>query len=88
MIQDAPSNHAKSVAADLVEVVRLLVDRPADVRVEVVEEGDGFFLEVTAARADAGKVIGREGRTIQALRSLLTARARVDGERYDLDLVD
>jgi predicted RNA-binding protein YlqC (UPF0109 family) len=79
---------AEAAARDLREVVEGLVDRPADVDVEAVDEGDGFFFEITTARSDAGKVIGREGRTIQALRDLVTARAAADGERYDLDLLD
>ncbi len=79
---------ASSTKDELTRLIKLLVDEPDEV--EVFEEPDGdeivFFVEV--AEEDLGKVIGRQGRTARALRSLLAARAERDGELYDLEIVD
>ncbi|MGB5514461.1 MAG: KH domain-containing protein, partial [Thermoanaerobaculia bacterium] len=40
------------------------------------------------APEDLGKVIGRQGRTARALRSLLAARGSRDGERYELEIIE
>ncbi len=70
------------------ELVRLiaeaLVERPGQVRVE--ERGDEIALDVHPD--DRGKVIGREGRTIQALRSLLAVSSRHQGRAWRLDLLE
>lgn len=69
-------------------VARRLVDRPERLRLERRETADGTALELLAAPDDRGKLIGRDGRTIRALRTLLAARDVRSGERHVLDVGD
>jgi predicted RNA-binding protein YlqC (UPF0109 family) len=72
----------------LAELARGLVDEPGRVRViEHAEEG-GVFLELEVAPADRGRVIGKRGRTADALRTLLDAVARQRGLHCDMEVVD
>ena len=73
----------------LVYLVRALVDHPESVRVEEFEEDDGtLVLELSLAEDDYGKVIGRGGRTAQALRTVIKAAAVKDNRRVLLDIVE
>jgi predicted RNA-binding protein YlqC (UPF0109 family) len=77
------------VEALLADVARLLVDEPDEVSVEAFEEDDQtVVLELSVAEGDVGKVIGRQGRTIGALRTVVRASARGDGRRILVDVVD
>lgn len=69
-------------------VVRNLVDSPDEV--EVTEESDGRRVNfvVRVAEADRGNVIGRNGSTIQALRTLLNGLGQKRRLRVDVDLVE
>ena len=70
-------------------LARALVDNPDDVRVDSFEEDDGtLILELEVAADDVGQVIGRGGRTINALRALIRASAVKDGRRVLVDVVD
>ena len=75
---------------DLIEfLTRALVDHPDDVSVEAFEEDDGTIVyEVRVAEDDVGKVIGRSGRTVNALRAVVRAAAMRDGRRVLVDVVD
>ena len=75
---------------DLVEyLARALVDRPEDVSVEEFEEDDGTIVfELTVADDDVGKVIGRNGRTVNALRTVVRASAVRHNRRVLVDVVD
>jgi len=75
---------------DLLEyLARALVDDPAAVEVEGFDEEDGtIVLELHVAENDAGKVIGRGGRTVAALRTVMKAVAARDGHRVLVDVVD
>jgi len=75
---------------DLVEyLARALVDNPDEVTVETVEEDDGTIVyELRVAEGDVGKVIGRSGRTVNALRTVVRAAATRDGRRVLVDVVD
>lgn len=71
------------------EVVALLVDRPEDVEVSALPEERGVVvLELRVAPDDLGKVIGRQGRTAHALRTLLDARGTRRGVDYELDILE
>jgi predicted RNA-binding protein YlqC (UPF0109 family) len=73
----------------LTYLARSLVDRPDKVSVESFEEPDGtVVLELHVAEEDAGKVIGRGGRTVAALRTVLKAAAVRRGNRVLVDVVD
>ena len=73
----------------LVELARALVDEPERVAVEQFEEEDGtVVLELAVADADYGKVIGRGGRTANALRTVVKAAAVRDGRRVLVDIVE
>jgi predicted RNA-binding protein YlqC (UPF0109 family) len=70
-------------------LARQLVDRPDDVEVEEFEEDDGtLVLELAVADDDYGKVIGRGGRTANALRLVVKAAAVKDNRRVLVDIVD
>jgi len=75
---------------DLLEfLARALVDNPDDVSVEGFEEDDGtIVLEVRVGDDDVGKVIGRGGRTVSSLRTLMRAVASRQDARVLVDVVD
>ena len=73
----------------LLYLARALVDHPDSVKVEAFEEDDGtIVLELTVADDDYGQVIGRGGRTAQALRTVIKAAAVKDNRRVLLDIVE
>jgi len=73
----------------LVYLAQQLVDEPERVEVEEFDEDDGtLVLELSVADDDYGKVIGRGGRTAQALRTVVKAAAVKDNRRVLLDIVE
>ena len=76
--------------AELLEfLAQALVGHPGQVRVESFEEDDGtVVLELSVAEEDVGQVIGRGGRTINALRALVRAASVREGRRVLVDVVD
>lgn len=74
---------------DLIEfVAKSLVDEPDAVRVRTNERDQTTFVELEVAPADLGKVIGREGRTARAIRTVLNAAGQKTRRRYILDILD
>ena len=73
----------------LVYLAQQLVDEPDKVEVEEFDEDDGtLVLELSVADDDYGKVIGRGGRTAQALRTVVKAAAVKDNRRVLVDIVE
>ena len=73
----------------LAYLARALVDTPDAVSVESFEEDDGTtVLELHVAESDLGKVIGRRGSTVGALRTVMRACATKRGGRILVDVVD
>jgi len=64
------------------------VDDPDAVDVNVVEEDRAIVLELTVAPDDLGKVIGKEGRTARAMRTLLSATSARMRKRAILDILE
>lgn len=72
----------------LTYLARALVDRPDEVEVSSFEEEGTTVLELRVAEDDVGKVIGRRGRTVNALRAVIRASATRHGGRVLVDVVD
>jgi predicted RNA-binding protein YlqC (UPF0109 family) len=73
----------------LAYLARTLVDEPEEVSIESFEEDDGtLVLELQVAEDDTGKVIGRGGRTVAALRTVLKAAAVRHERRVLVDVLD
>lgn len=77
---------AVGAAEDLLAVVRLLVDEPREVAVDEVTAEGVVELRVRLAAGDRGKLIGRRGRTIDALRALARVRGERDGRDLEVEL--
>lgn len=69
-------------------IVKALVDDAEAVEVREVERRDVLLIEVRVAADDMGKIIGRQGRTVRALRSLLHAASVKQNRRYILEIVE
>jgi predicted RNA-binding protein YlqC (UPF0109 family) len=83
------SSGARSPLRAVVEtVVRALVDNPDAVRVTETQRRGMTMLELMTAPGDMGKIIGRQGRTVSALRTLVAVTAEKHGQRAQLDLRD
>jgi hypothetical protein len=77
------------VYKDLVEyVARVLVDHPEQVMVEAVEDESTTTLRLRVAPADLGRVIGKQGRTAKAIRTLLHASAARSNRRAVLEILE
>ena len=72
----------------LAYIAKGLVDRPDEVKVEAFEEDDALVLELSDAEDDTGKVIGRSGRTVNAIRSVMRACGAKQGRRVLVDVID
>ena len=70
-------------------VVKMLVDNPDEVNVEAVESDQTIIYELTVGDGDYGKVIGKKGRNVSALRTILFAiNAKEGGKRARLEVID
>ena len=70
-------------------VVKQLVDKPEEVKVEAVESEQTVIYELTVGDGDYGKVIGKRGRNISAIRTILFAiNAKEGGKRARLEVID
>ncbi len=69
-------------------ISKSLVDHPDEVSVREMQVDRLHRIELHVAQEDVGKVIGREGRTAQSIRSLLQASSTKTGNRVQLDIVD
>lgn len=74
---------------DLVEfVAKALVDKPEEVQVTEVEGEQASILELRVAKDDLGKVIGKQGRTVRAMRTLLGAASSKAKKRTVLEILE
>lgn len=74
---------------ELVEfVAKSLVDKPDEVQVTEVEGEQASILELRVAKEDLGKVIGKQGRTVRALRTILGAASSKAKKRAVLEILE
>ena len=74
---------------ELIRVIaEALVDEPDKVSVHEIEGDHNCLIELRVAKSDIGKVIGKDGRTAQSMRSVLSAASAKAGRRAHLDIVD
>ena len=74
---------------ELIEyIAKALVDRPELVSLKVSDLEGGKIYELKVAPEDVGKVIGRDGRTVNALRTLVATVAQRTGEKARLEILD
>ncbi|WP_206812242.1 KH domain-containing protein [Paradesulfitobacterium ferrireducens] len=72
---------------ELLEVLaKALVDRPEDVMVAQVETEKSVHLQLVVAPEDMGKVIGKQGKIANAIRTIVKAAAVKDGRRVHVDI--
>ncbi|HYO92858.1 MAG TPA: KH domain-containing protein [Polyangiaceae bacterium] len=69
-------------------IAQSLVDDPEGVEVAEIEGDHSSIIELRVAKNDIGKVIGKDGRTAQSMRTILTAASIKLGRRAQLDIVD
>lgn len=69
-------------------IAQHLVDQPGDVSVSKVEGNNTTVLELRVAKGDVGKVIGKQGRTAQAMRTLLSAVSSKVQKRTVLEIIE
>lgn len=69
-------------------MAKALVDNPDDVEIEVIEGERSVILQLKVNPEDIGKVIGKQGRTAQALRTLVKASATKQGKNAIVEILD
>jgi predicted RNA-binding protein YlqC (UPF0109 family) len=70
------------------QIAKALVDEPEQVAVQAVDEDGGTVLELKVAPNDVGKIIGKQGRTARAMRTLLGAASMKLHKRYSLEILE
>jgi predicted RNA-binding protein YlqC (UPF0109 family) len=72
----------------IADIVKALVDQPEQVTVTEIKGAQTVVLELSVAKNDMGKVIGKQGRNAQAIRTILSAAAGKAKKRYVLEIVE
>jgi len=72
----------------IIYIAKALVDRPDDVDVKELQGEKTVIYELKVGEGDLGKVIGREGKTAKAIRTIVTAASMKTGKRAHLEIVE
>lgn len=86
VVDDPPTEG--SLREFVLEITRALVDEPDEVKVEEIRGATTTVYEVTVARADVGKLIGRSGRTLQAFRTVVAAVSTKYQRKAILEIIE
>ena len=71
------------------QAIKLLVDKPDEVKVDIVETEQRIIYELTVGDGDLGKVIGKKGKNVNAVRTILSAsNAKDGGKRAILEIIE
>jgi predicted RNA-binding protein YlqC (UPF0109 family) len=84
-IKTAPTGNMRVL---IEQIAKALVDDPAQVSVNPVDEGGETVLELTVGPNDLGRVIGKQGRTARAMRNLLGAAGLKFNKRFTLEILE
>jgi predicted RNA-binding protein YlqC (UPF0109 family) len=90
-VDDAVDGNRKpaATASGVLEyLVKALVDEPDGVEVDAIDRRGGVQLEVRVAPGDMGRVIGKRGRTAQAIRAVTRAAAVKDGVEVNIEFME
>lgn len=69
-------------------IVEPLVDHPGEIDIKEVDSETGSVIELRVNEGDIGKVIGKQGRTAKAIRTILNAASVRSGKRVTLEIMD
>ena len=72
----------------LTKIAKALVDQPEEVSVNVLEGSQSTVLELTVAKDDLGKIIGKQGRNAKAIRTIIGAASAKQHKRAVLEIVE
>ena len=72
----------------LSKIVTAIVDQPDQVSINEVEAGHTVMLELSVAKSDLGKIIGKQGRHASAIRTILSAVSGKSGKKYVLEIIE
>ncbi len=73
----------------LEDIVRAIVDKPDDVKVNVNESDNTIVYELNVGEGDLGKVIGKKGKNVNSIRTILSAsNAKEGGKRAILEIIE
>lgn len=72
----------------LVQTVKALVETPEQVQINEIESAQWIILELSVAKNDVGKIIGKQGKVVHAIRALVNATFGKSGKRIVLGIVD
>jgi predicted RNA-binding protein YlqC (UPF0109 family) len=74
---------------DLLEfIVKPMLLFPNEMKIEEIVEPNSMLLKLSINKEDMGKVIGKEGKIIKAIRTLLKVRGLLENQKIDLQLVE
>ena len=71
----------------LTDIAKAIVEFPDEVYVTEKESGDMVILELSVAKSDMGKVIGKQGKTAKAVRTIVRASANLNNKKVIVDII-
>ena len=69
-------------------IAESLVDKPEEVKIKQVESDKTIVIELSVARDDMGKVIGKQGRIAKAIRTVVKAASPHTGKKYVVEIIE